>query len=118
MDKAELRTYVEAYDRRVAAREAARRRQAQAARARVAELARICRSFGATRVRLFGSLVTERYGATPDIDLAIDGVPPERYFELWAALDRAEPPLPVDLVDTAIAPASLLQRLEREGVDV
>lgn len=118
MDPAKLREYVEGYDRRRAAALAERARLAEEARAKVPALAAICRRYGATRVRLFGSLVTRRYGATPDIDLAVRGVPPDRYFSLWAELDTPALPAEVDLIDMADGPPSLRARIEEEGIDV
>jgi predicted nucleotidyltransferase len=118
MDAATLRGYVEGYDRRKAAERAERARVAENALGRVSVLAQRCREAGARRVRLFGSLVTGRLGDTPDIDLAVEGVPPEEHFSLWVALSRLAEPVEVDLVDLASAPESLRRRVEAEGVDV
>jgi predicted nucleotidyltransferase len=117
MDPAKLREYVEGYDRRRAARAAEREKAAARARALVPQLAELCRQHGARRVRLFGSLVTGRHGETPDVDLAVDGLPPAEYFDLLAALQRAAAPTEVDLVDTASCPPELLARIEQDGVD-
>jgi predicted nucleotidyltransferase len=117
MDPAKLREYVEGYDRRKAARLAAREADADRARALVPRLAEICREHGATRVRLFGSLVTRFYGETPDVDLAVDGLPPAKYFDLLAALQRTAGPVGVDLVDTSSCAPELLARIEQDGVD-
>ena len=74
-DPAKLKEYVAFYDKLQAARMPIRRKEAEAARAHLPTLARLCREFGAKRVRLFGSLVTEYFNAeTPDIDLAIEGL--------------------------------------------
>ena len=92
MDPAKVLEYVAAYDRRRASRLAIRDARAEQARDLAPALADICREYGARRVRLFGSLVTGRYGSTPDIDLAVDGLPAERFFDLLAALQiRAAP---------------------------
>lgn len=117
MDPAKLREYVEGYDRRKAAEQERRRRIAGEARAVVPRLAEVCRRHGATRVRLFGSLVRGRHGETPDIDLAIEGVPPDQYFDLWSELSRTAP-VEVDLVDMAIAPPALLTMIQAYGEDL
>lgn len=111
------RSYIEGYERRKEAALAARRARADRARAALPELAALCRDFGASRVRVFGSLATGRLGYHPDIDLAVEGVPPERFFELHAALvDRA--PVMVDLVDVRTAPPVLRRFIEADGIDL
>ena len=37
--------------------------------------------FGATQVILFGSLLTNKFHETSDIDLAVNGLPENRYFQ-------------------------------------
>ena len=117
MDPMLLREYVDGYDRRRAERLAERDAAAERARALVPMLAEACRRRGASRVRLFGSLVTGRYGATPDVDLAIAGLPPDQFFDLLAELTRLASPVDVDLIETELAPPGLLARIEAEGVD-
>jgi predicted nucleotidyltransferase len=115
MDPAKLREYVAGYDRRQAARAAERRAQADRARALAPELADLCRQYGARSVRLFGSLVTGRYGSTPDIDLAVEDLPPARFFDLLAALQVRAAPIEVDLVDIRTAPPELRRAIDAEG---
>jgi len=84
-----------------AAREAARRRelasQARAEAMRVAEV--LVRDFGARRVYLFGSLLQEgRFHERSDVDLAVEGIAPERFFKTWAAVG-ADVHVPIELVD-------------------
>jgi predicted nucleotidyltransferase len=62
----------------------------------------LAKEFDVKRVWLFGSSLDE--AADPgDIDLAVEGVPGGRFFDLYAkliaALDR-----PVDLIDMAVDP--------------
>ena len=115
MDPAKLHEYVAAYDRRSAARQARREADAESARSVAPVLADICREYGARQVRLFGSLVTGNYGASPDIDLAVNDVPAERFFDLLAALQIQAAPFEVDLVDMAAASPELLQSIEAHG---
>ena len=42
---------------------------------------RLKKEFGATQVILFGSLLTETFHETSDIDLAVIGLPEEKYFQ-------------------------------------
>ncbi|MEW6273693.1 MAG: nucleotidyltransferase domain-containing protein [Bacillota bacterium] len=60
---------------------------------------------GVRRVWLFGSLALylkglRKFTATSDIDLAVEGLPPERFFPVLSLLDQNSP-RQVDLVDLA-----------------
>ncbi|PSN20156.1 hypothetical protein C7271_03630 [filamentous cyanobacterium CCP5] len=46
------------------------------------------REFGATRIIVFGSLLSDRFGDDSDIDLAVEGIPKERYFEAVARVNE------------------------------
>ncbi|MDW8326392.1 MAG: nucleotidyltransferase domain-containing protein [Anaerolineales bacterium] len=82
---------------------------------RVAErCAQILREqFGATRVTVFGSVKEgEPWRADSDLDLAVEGIPPEAFFRAWAALENVAPPgLKIDLVDLADAGPELRARI-------
>lgn len=87
-----------------------------ALRAKAREVADVLRrEFGATEVILFGSLVEGDVHACSDVDLAVRGLPPGRYFE---ALARAADLLgcDVDLVDLESARPSLRSRIDETGV--
>lgn len=71
--------------------------------------------FHATRVYLFGSLTRGSARETSDIDLAVEGLDPQRYREACARLEHATA-VPVDLIDLADAPKTLIQRVQEEGV--
>ncbi len=64
----------------------------------IKELAEILRAHGARDVYVFGSVATEGVGKATDIDLAVSGLPPERYFPALAKLTFVSDK-PVDLVD-------------------
>jgi predicted nucleotidyltransferase len=66
-------------------------------------------------VLLFGSLAAGRCAPGSDIDLAVEGLAPERYFDALADL-MALFEAPVDLVRTEDAAPSLAARLEAEAV--
>ncbi|MCC6624197.1 MAG: nucleotidyltransferase domain-containing protein [Deltaproteobacteria bacterium] len=69
---------------------------------------------GVTRVVLFGSLLEGRLHERSDIDLAVAGLAPERYWEaLWRAAEIAG--RDVDLVPLEEASESLRERIETSG---
>jgi predicted nucleotidyltransferase len=53
---------------------------------------------GCTGVYLFGSLVTGNARPDSDIDLGVKGLPPEKYFRVFSALDR-QTEHKIDMVD-------------------
>jgi predicted nucleotidyltransferase len=60
---------------------------------------RLAKEYGARRMWLFGSCLDE--DAEPnDIDLAVEGVAPEKFYRFYGRLFK-ELPRPVDLVDMA-----------------
>jgi predicted nucleotidyltransferase len=72
----------------------------------------IAKDFGATRLILFGSAATDPERAR-DLDLACDGVPGWRLFELGASLEE-ELRLPLDLIPLS-PPTRLTRIIERKG---
>jgi predicted nucleotidyltransferase len=69
--------------------------------------------FRARRVILFGSVVGHgTWHPGSDLDLAVEGIPPEQFFQAWAALRELLPPgLNVDLVDLEHAGEALRARI-------
>ena len=117
----ELEAYREAWRRRWAEEEARRARRQERAWAVACAAARLLKErFGACRVRAFGSLPTPWFRERSDIDLAVEGVPPERLGEAEAALAELASDFRVDLVPLeALRDAPrLLRRIEEEGVDL
>ena len=105
----------EALARRLAASQADDERAAAAARASLPGLVDLLvREFGATRVVLYGSLVTGLFRADSDIDLAVTGVPAERFMTALGRV-RELAGRRVDLVDLDWAEASLQQVIARRG---
>lgn len=103
-------------------REQARRRDLEARRKRAhtaaTAAARVLRQdFGATRVLLFGSLLGGAFHERSDIDLAIEGVAPERFLAAWAAAEQAAPGFEIDLVDLASARPWLIEVLRHEAIE-
>jgi predicted nucleotidyltransferase len=69
---------------------------------------------GACRIWLFCSLVEGGTSPSSDVDLAVEGVGQERYFDALADLMRALP-FDVDLVRLEDAPTPLRERIRSEG---
>jgi predicted nucleotidyltransferase len=103
---------------RIADRLHAQHARADGLRARLPACARLLRARGATRVVLFGSLAT---GATPheatDVDLAVWGLSEEVARDVILDLEELVGAA-VDLVPMESAPASLVARVARDGVEI
>jgi uncharacterized protein len=70
--------------------------------------------FAARRVWVFGSVVRPWFHEQSDLDLAAEGIPPERRADAWdRAIALAH--TSVDLVFVEEAPASLLERILADG---
>lgn len=94
--------------------DAAARRQA--VERMLPELARRLAALGARRVWLVGSFARGDAGPRSDLDLAVEGVPPER----WAEAERATEAIagavaPVDLVPVESARSRFKEAVAREG---
>lgn len=72
----------------------------------------IARAYGATKLILFGSYLEDPQKAR-DLDLAVDGVPGWKLFELAARLEEALR-IPLDLVPLS-ADTPLTRRVEAHG---
>lgn len=69
---------------------------------------------GVRGVWIFGSLVTGGFHETSDVDLAVEGLPPERFFPVLGELAGVLP-CAVDLVRLEDAPSSLIRTILLEG---
>ena len=88
--------------------------QQQEALALAIRCAQILRDrFGARRVIPFGSVVGHgTWHPGSDLELAVEGIPPEQFFQAWAALRELLPTgLDVDLVDLEHAGETLRARI-------
>ena len=45
-------------------------------------------TFGATRILIYGSLLNDRFSADSDIDVAVEGIPEECFFEALASVNQ------------------------------
>lgn len=93
---------------------ASRRRRAMSAARKAAKLLKS--EFGAKEVILFGSLA-RRVGFTrwSDIDLAVRGINPERFFAAFGAIERIDVNFKIDLVELETCPPALLKSIEKDG---
>lgn len=75
--------------------------------------------FGASRVRLFGSAAQRpRFTRWSDVDLAVWGLPPDRFYAAVAAVTNISAEIEVDLVDAAAVPSVVRTAIERDGTDL
>ncbi|WP_448561031.1 nucleotidyltransferase family protein [Trichothermofontia sp.] len=80
--------YLQYWQQAAAAEQQRRQAAAQQAWREVQQIAhRLRQDFGATQIIVFGSLVRDRFTATSDIDIAVAGIAPDRYFEAVAAVN-------------------------------
>jgi len=71
--------------------------------------------FGARKVILFGSLARGDQGERFDIDLAVKGISPQRFFAAVAFATGQAQKWKIDLVDDDDCAASLRDMIEKEG---
>ena len=75
--------------------------------------------FGATRVKVFGSLIHEGcFTPWSDVDIAAWGIQAQDTFQAMTAFTAIEPEIKVNLIDVNVCTDQLLHRIEREGVDL
>ncbi|SFM80771.1 Predicted nucleotidyltransferase [Thermodesulforhabdus norvegica] len=72
---------------------------------------------GAKKVLLFGSVARGEERPGSDVDLACEGLPPERFFEALGKL-LLSTGKDVDLIDLDKAKGPLCKRIEKEGVSL
>lgn len=91
------------------------------AQSRLPQLAALLREqFGASRVKVFGSLVDKhRYTKWSDIDLAVWGILPELYLKAVGAVNDLSVDIEVDLVEPEQCRSlTLKQIIAEEGVEI
>ena len=93
---------------------ASRRRRAMIAAHKAAQLLKT--EFGATEVILFGSLARRgSFSLYSDIDLAVRGIAPEKFFAASAAIERVDVNFQIDLVDLETCPPVVLKKIDKDG---
>ncbi len=88
-------------------------------RERVRQAAEQLKALGARRVVLFGSLAHGSWWAPgSDVDLAVTGLPPERFWDGWRVAEDTIGDRRVDLVAWEQAGGVLRAEIERDGVEL
>ena len=91
-----------------------RRRRAMIAAHNAAKLLKT--EFGATEVILFGSLARRgSFSLYSDIDLAVRGIAPEKFFTASAAIEHVAVNFQIDLAELETCPPALLKNIEKDG---
>ena len=85
---------------------------------RVRQVAAALRSrFGVKKVILFGSIAHEAwFREDSDLDLAVEGLGAEDYWEAWAMVEDMIHERPVDLIEIESATDSMKKTIFRHGV--
>ena len=75
--------------------------------------------FGVRRVFLIGSLAQEAcLSAHSDVDLAVEGLAGDEYWEAWRLTEEMIADRPVDLIDMGTAGESMLRTILRYGIEL
>ena len=89
--------YLIAWRNRFAERDSESRELAARARTDLAAAAEILKKYGAKKILIFGSLCrTDRFHSGSDIDIAVEGIPPQHFIRAAADLMMATD-FPIDL---------------------
>lgn len=122
LSRADWKPYIEAASRRPQPPELTReeRLARERLRARIREAATMLRThFGVRRVVLFGSLAHAAwFMPDSDVDLAVEGLAGEVYWEAWEKVEQIIDDRPVDLIEIEMARESLRQAIEKRGVEL
>lgn len=78
------------------------------------DLATLLLDAGASRIWVFGSVVDGGFHLRSDIDMAVEGLPPAKYFQALSSLHQRAP-VPVDLIEMERAPQSLRDHISVHG---
>ncbi|MBL7075167.1 nucleotidyltransferase domain-containing protein [candidate division KSB1 bacterium] len=84
-------------------------------RSEVQDAVNVLKEYGVKRVFLFGSLVAGRHHRLSDIDLACEGISPDRFFKVLGRL-LSTMGKRVDLVDLKEVKKTLRKRIVKEGM--
>jgi predicted nucleotidyltransferase len=79
------------------------------------EISRVARQYGVRKVLLFGS-AADPQRESRDIDLAVDGIEPRRFFEFYGSL-MFSLSKPVDLIDLS-KDTRFNALVKREGIPI
>ena len=71
--------------------------------------------FGATRILVYGSLLTDRFSVDSDIDIAVEGVPATQFFEALATVNQGCDRW-IDLKPIESLESYFWQRIQSQGI--
>lgn len=75
--------------------------------------------YGAGNIIIFGSLTDKnQFNENSDIDLAVQGIPDERFFSAVSAATNISERFSVDIVDLDDCKESLRKTIERDGIPI
>jgi uncharacterized protein len=86
----------------------------------IPELARTLREeFGATKIKVFGSVVcVDYFSEDSDIDVAAWDIPIAHYLSAVLVMNEFHPDFKIDLLDPTLCRLSLRKKIEEEGIEV
>ena len=91
-----------------------RRRRAMSTAHKAAKLLKT--EFGATEVILFGSLARRgSFTLYSDIDLAVRGIAPEKFYAAVSAMMDFSPEFKIDLVEPEDCSPAMFKNIEKDG---
>jgi predicted nucleotidyltransferase len=116
------KSYLEAARRRPVPSEltSAERRARERLLDRIREAAVLLKArFGAQRVVLFGSLAhVAWFVPDSDVDLAVEGLAGDDYWQAWRLVEEIIGDRPVDLIEIEMVGESLKRAIQRYGVEL
>lgn len=74
--------------------------------------------YSASRVILFGSLVSGQFREHSDIDILVEGIEEYNYFEVASEIMDIAFPFKIDLLPWSDIESKMRERIEREGVEL
>lgn len=96
---------------------ARRRRKARLVARKAAKLLK--EEYGAKKVYIFGSLARYRgFSLWSDVDIAVSGIRPERFFDAVGAVTGLSSEFKIDLVDLASCPPAMRRSITATGREV
>jgi predicted nucleotidyltransferase len=116
MTTATYKQYKEAWDRRRRREEEDLNRKRELLIRKVRQCARKLKALGGKRVILFGSLAAGKFRKDSDVDIAVEGLSVDAYFEALGIFEEKLGDVSFDLVDLKEALPTVVKRIEKEGI--
>lgn len=76
----------------------------------------LVKQFGAVRVVLFGSLSQQQFGYWSDIDIAVWGIPDDKFYRAVAFASSFSDQWKIDLVDAEDCNDSLMKCIQQQSI--